>query len=271
MTIKALLSPSDKARVYTSRLQKGGALLEDMRILVRNWTDEALRDEQRQKAILENSLGKRTRSRTAHVFGYAFSQRFLKGNPPGAWKLVRPLEDRDLPLGILKPVYYWVTARSDRSLYDFVVEEIHPKSKGHDPTVRLDETVPWIQRALSKEAHRWSDGVTLRVAQGMLAALRDFGILQGRAQKRIAPVYLPAESFSYIAFVLHMLGSSGEGLVLHTDWKLFLMEPFVVERLLLEAHQRGLLSYHAAGKIHRIEFKPHTLEEMADVIAGRAF
>ena len=47
------------------------------------------------------------------------------------------------------------------------------------------------------------------------------------------------------------------------------MSPPVVERLFLDAHQNKLLTYQAAGKIHRIEFYANNLEEMANVISGR--
>ena len=50
---------------------------------------------------------------------------------------------------------------------------------------------------------------TRRVAQGLLAALRDFGVLQGAVKKRIAPAYLPVEAFAYVAFYLRQHQPSG--------------------------------------------------------------
>jgi len=257
-------------KTYTSRLQKGGALLEDMRLLVRNWAEEASWDEQRQQIILENTLGKKTKIRSNHIYGYTFSQRFLKGNPPEAWKIVRPLEEREVPVEILRPVYYWITARSEPLLYDFVLDEILERSKSPDLSIRVNETKNWVMKKLSDQSQSWSQAVTIRVARGLLAALRDFGILEGASKKRIAPVYLPVESFAYLAFLIHKLGSSGERLIKHPDWKLFLMGPPIVERLFLDAHQNRFLHYEAAGKIYRIEFFAQNLEEMANAIAGRA-
>ena len=261
-------SRSDKKR-YTSRLQKGGALLGDMRLLVRSWTDHAPSDQQRHWIIEENILGKNTRTRAIDVYQEAFVPRFLKGDPPNAWKIVRPLEDCDIPVDIIKPIYYWITARGEPLLYHFVVGELLARSNGIDLSLRVDETTGWITSKLSERGEEWSHSVTLRVAQGLLAALRDFGILEGTLRKKIAPVYLPIESFAYVAFVLHTLGSSGERLIAHPDWKLFLMESPVVERLFLDAHQNRLLNFEAAGKIYRVEFPVHNLEDMADVIAGR--
>jgi len=112
--------------------------------------------------------------------------------------------------------------------------------------------------------------VTKKVAQGILASLRDFGILEGAVRKRIAPVYMPVESFAYIVFAIDCEGATGARLLGHSDWSLFLLSPPAVEHMFLEADRNGLVHFQAAGKIVRIEFPAHTFKEMADVIAVRA-
>lgn len=103
----------------------------------------------------------------------------------------------------------------------------------------------------------------------MLAALRDFGLLEGASKKRIAPVYLPVESFAYLTFAAHREGVGGPQLVQHRDWHLFLLSPPVVEQMFLEADCSGLLRFQAAGKIVRIDFPAANFGEMADVVAAR--
>lgn len=255
---------------YSTRIQKGGALLEDMRLLVRSWHNGTIWEDQVKEGLSSNLLGKETRARASDVFRRAFSHRFIKGDPREAWKIIRPLEDRGLSPDILKPVYYWITARSDRLLYDFAAEFIAKQEPGTGLFIRVDDVVGWVSSRLSTYGQQWSPTVTLKVARGLLAALRDFGILEGSAKKRIAPVYIPIESFTYIAFVLNQLGFSGGGLINHPDWRLFLLPPSLIEKLFLEAHQRGLLRYDAAGNLYRIEFKVSTMEDLADVIARRA-
>ena len=66
---------------YNARIQKGGALLDDMRVLVRAWSDQQSSD-QRQKAIESNVLTKRTRARVADTLKRAFLPRFVEGDPP---------------------------------------------------------------------------------------------------------------------------------------------------------------------------------------------
>jgi len=255
--------------IYNSRLQKGGALLEDMRLLVWRWQN-AETNGQQTIVVAENVLGKHTRSRAADTLRYAFLPRFVNGRPPQAWKIVRALEDHNLPVEVLRPVYYWITVRNERLLCNFVCTELLHRSKSHIQSTNTDEVCNWIAAQLMPRGKLWSHTVTTKVAQGVLATLRDFGLLEGKVKKRIAPVYVPVESFAYIAFALHQEGASGPHLVQHYDWFLFLFAPLVIEHMFLEADRHGLLRFQAAGKIVRTDFPAHSLEEMADVVSTRA-
>jgi len=251
---------------YHTRLQKGGALLPDMRLLVRSWKDEARGNS---NGLTQTVLGKRTLARAKDTFTRAFAPRFLQGDPPNAWKLIRHLEDREADVEILIPVYYWITARSDRLLYDYVTQELVSISRSGDGSVRIEETVGWIRKQLKSTDQQWTPTVTVKVARGLLAALRDFKILAGANRKRVTAAHIPIESFCYIAFCLNKLGSSGEALVSHSDWLLFLLNQNLVERLFLEAHQRDFLSFQSAGRIYRIDFPAIQHTDYADLLIGK--
>jgi len=254
---------------YNSRLLKGGALLEDMRILVRHWS-EASAGSHAEAMIAENLLGKQTRARGADTCRRVFLPRYVAGDPPNAWRIARELEDRDLPLETLRPVYYWITARNERLLYDYVVHELVSRRRSHDRVLRTEEVSAWIESRIAKCHKTWSEGVVRRLAQAILAALRDFGILEGAVRKRIAPTYLPVESFAYLAYVIYRQGISGYSLVNHPDWALFLLSSRAVEHQFLEADRGDLLRYQAAGEIVRVDFPAGGFGEMADVVARRA-
>ncbi|HXH08854.1 MAG TPA: BrxA family protein [Alphaproteobacteria bacterium] len=254
---------------YNSRLQKGGALLEDMRLLVRNWQATGPNG-QSDTVVAENLLGKQTRARTIDTLRRAFLPRFVNGRPPHAWRIVRELEDHHLPVEVVRPLYYWITARTERLLYDFVSTELLNHNRSHVQRITTDDVCRWITLRLAACGKNWSPSVTARVARGLLAALRDFGLLEGASKKCIAPVYLPIESFAYIAFALHQEGVSGPQLVQHRDWQLFLLSPPVVEQMFLEADRSGLLRFQTAGNIVRIDFPAASFGEMADVVAARA-
>jgi len=255
------------AITYHSRLQKGGALLEDMRALVRAWSSESATA---QSTSPYASLAKATRARAHDTLIRSFLPRFVTGSPPDAWRLVRPLEDAEADMEILRPIYYWITARSDRILYDYTTQELFAINQAGDRRIRREETLSWVKKHLLA-AHQpaWSDSVTHRVCRGLAAALRDFGLLEGKVIKRIASFHLPLPAFCWIAFTLHTLGFTGTALVNHLDWRLFLLSPMHVENLFFQAHQHGYLEYHAAGGVFRITFPAATHTDYAHVILAR--
>ena len=257
------------AGAYSSRILKGGALLEDMRALVRAWPPPESSAEAVARHV-HQVLAKETTNRSADVLKNAFGPRFIKGSPPDAWRLIRPLEDAGLPIAQLRPLYYWITARSDRLVYEYVTEYL---ASGTSQQARIDaiHSDRWVVSKTRQAGLEWSEQVTIRIAQGILAALRDFGILEGSVKKRLAPFYLPVPTFAYVAFILNTLGAHGTSLVEHPDWGLFLLATRQQrERMFLEAGQFGLLTYHAAGSLVRIEFPAATLEEYVRVVVERS-
>ena len=251
---------------YNTRLLKAGALIDEMRTLVRLW-DEKKNSTPLSELASQNLLGKASRSRELDILKRAFIPRFIKGRPPQAWKIARALEDQKAPLEILRPIYYWITVRNEPLLYDFVCERLEIISRM--VFVDVTEVINWIKDKLEEQRLEWSEAAIKGVAGKVLAILRDFDILQGKAKKRIASFYLPVEAFAYLAFCLSKEGFSGARLQEHPDWKLFLLNPSVTEQMFLKADKQKLLKYLAAGRILRIEFPAKTYEEMAYVVTHR--
>jgi len=251
--------------LYTTRLQKGGAMLVEMRQLVRRWNDGPLQP-QRDLIVRENVLSKSTRARTADVLRRSFLPRFVEGPIPEAWKLVRPLEDAGAALPILRPVYYWITAKAELMLGDFCREYLLTHQAIAYAGIGLPEVLHWLHK---KNCH-WSPTVSSKVARGLLAALRDFGILEGRAKKRLANISVPVSAFAYVAFCLHQMGAVARSLVSHEDWGLFLLQPSDVEHLFFVAHQHRLLEYHAAGSTVSIRFGVNSFTQYAQIVVERS-
>ena len=126
----------------------------------------------------------------------------------------------------------------------------------------------WI--AEGRMTSEWSENTLVRATREVLSTLRDFGILQGVVNKRLAPIYLPVEAFAYLAFYLQQRQPSGERLLDDPEWQLFFLSRHAVEQFFLEAHQQHLLEYHAAGSIIRITFPTASIEEYAHALTQRA-
>ncbi len=254
---------------YSSKIIKAGALLPDTKLLLEEWDEEASVEANLSRFRQENLFGKASRSRVEDVLA-VFRQRYLT-DPDVLGALVTLAKNR-LSTASLDRILYFQATRSDRLLHDVVTELLLPWSGRPDPEVRAWDVENWLaaQVAAGRTGRSWSSTVQGRVVRGLLATLRDFGLLEGAVRKRITPVYLPIDAFAFIAFQLSREVPSGDRLLRSPEWKLFLLEDRSVERLFLEAHQEHLLQYHAAGSIIRIDFPVETLREYARVLTQRA-
>ncbi|HUT09826.1 MAG TPA: BrxA family protein [Thermoguttaceae bacterium] len=259
-------TPSPPAARYTSRIIKAGALLADTKTLLSQWDTAASVKANLARVRQENLFGKASRSRVEDILAI-FRQRYLSDEEV-AKALVVFVKNR-LPTASLDRILFFHSARNDRLLSDAVTELLLPlKARGITDVDALEVRkviAKWV--AEGKTTAKWNDATILRVTQGLLSALRDFGVLQGAVNKRIAPAYLPIEAFAYIAFYLRRHQPSAAKLLELPDWNLFFLPPAGVERFLIEAHQHNLLEYHAAGTVTRLTFPASTLEEYANVIA----
>jgi hypothetical protein len=239
--------------MYTSRIIKASALIADTKLLLTEWDLEQPVAENLDRARQENIFGKASRKRVRDILTI-FRQRYFDDADIGAALVT--LTQGGAPAQWLDPLLYFYAAQNDRTLRDLAVEVIYPRHLAGYTDLPTDYVVRAIQDwvAEGKTTTAWGDKTILRVAQNSLAALRDFGVLQGTVHKRIAPIYLPTPSFALIALWLQGRERSGD-LVLHSDdWKLFFLPVEGVERFFIEAHQEHLLSYYAAGSVVRIEF-----------------
>jgi hypothetical protein len=251
---------------YATKIIKASALLDDTKTLLANWDVEASVPENLDRIRRENVFGKASRSRVEDILA-VLRQRYL--GDPGVTKLLVALVKGRWPATSLNRVLYFHAARADRLLHDTVTEILFPlQARGAADVTPADvqrRLNKWVEEGLTTSA--WSDGTTLRVAQGLLSTLRDFGVLQGATNKRIAPAYLPVGAFAYIAFCLKQQHPSGARLLEAPDWKLFFLDRVAVERFMLEANQHGLLEFHAAGTVTRLTFPADTPEGYANVLA----
>jgi hypothetical protein len=238
--------------------------LADMRQMVGMWSETMGQTDP--VPLLTRSIPKSTMARVKDTYTRAFRPRFICGNPSNAWQMARVLEGINANLEIIRPFYYWITARAEPALYRFATDLVYSRSRSAENFIRIDETCAWLNHQLRQIAKTWTPTVVKKVARGIMAALRDFGILEGSVRKRIAAAHLAPEAFVLIAFCLHDLGMTGRDLVCHADWRLFLLGEAEVERLFLECHQHGWLKFETAGDLRRTEFPAVTFKEYAHVV-----
>ena len=257
------------AGCYTSKIIKAGALLADTKTLLSHWDLGCSVQDNLKRSQHENIFGKASRSRVEDIL-CIFRQRYLTDE--AVTRALVILVKQRFPAPALDGILYFHSAQSDRLLGDTVLDILAPLKAMGITDVDADDIqhtlTKWVREG--KTASEWGEYTIRRVSQGLLATLRDFGVLEGAVNKRIAPALLPVHAFAYIMFYLKRHQPSGVKLIDLPEWKLFFLSPEGVERFLFEAHQSNLLEYHAAGNVTRLTFPAKTLEEYANVLAQKS-
>jgi hypothetical protein len=253
--------------MLSSNLVKGGALLDDTRRFVEVWDDGARVDANLDRIITENLLGHRSRKRSADVVKYGLKRRVIDG-APGCIPALRALLAQ--PVGFREACYY-ETARAEGLLASFAEGPLFGWYQQGRLGVTTADVEPWLRRLSAVgELPEWSEQVTSRAAQGLLSALRDFGVLTGakRAQrKEFASPTLTAAGFAYVAFREREQGASGRALVESTIWRRWLLDDRWVHDLFTQADRLGVLHYARAGSAVRIDWRINDLAEVVRVAA----
>jgi len=255
--------------IYTTKILKAGALLPDTLELLLNWNEDLSVNANLTRLRQSNIFGKATRER-GQVIMRIFRQRYLTDERIGNSLVV--LAKNNLPTEMLKPILYFFTVGADALLRDTVLLFLAQRRASgvmHIDTEDLKrELREWIRQG--RITDDWSESTLTKVARGLLATLRDFGILQGASKKTVASVHLPVVAFAYIAFYLKTIDQSGDLLVKNPLWGLFFLTPAEVERFFVQADQLQLLSYQAAGSVIRIDFPADKIEDYVHVILRAA-
>lgn len=126
-------------RRYTTRLQKGGALVDEMRSLTLSWRVDASEQEG------PDLVGLPSRTRARDVINRAFIPRFVQSVPPDLWKVAKALEQASADRLVILPLHYYAAAASEHLLWDFVVEDLYQKDR--DRRICDDGRCPSVHRA----------------------------------------------------------------------------------------------------------------------------
>ncbi|MHB2154482.1 BrxA family protein [Calditrichota bacterium GD2] len=256
---------SDKK--YIARIHRSGSMIQEMLALINYYNPQFSKKQWIDDVVRQNLIGKKSRSWTQEIIVNHFYPRFVNCFYQHAWKDIKLFMSFDNDMSVLKPLLYYFTAKSDDFLYDFIVNEVFRRYYNGQLVISAMDVYEYINSLPESKFNKiWDESVKRKAGRSVMAILRDFGILEGKKTKTISAPFVPIKVFVYIAFLLYKNGITAERLLKHADWKLFLLSEKTVERMFLEAHQHGFLSYQAAGKIVRIEFHYETTEELINAL-----
>ena len=247
----------------TSRIIKGGALLDETRRFVESWHDSRSVEENLAALRTGNLLGKRSRARAEDTLAI-LRQRFADPGP----HVIRAFRPLALQAEAFRDACYYEAARNDDLLAHIASETIFDLlGRGW-----VKVTVEDVERALllappDPLVMGWGDATRTRVIHGVLSALRDFGVLEGKANKHIASPHLSFSGFVYVLGRLRDALPSSHEIVGSPVWRWWLLEDRQLRALFLEADRAGLVRFSDAGSSVRLDWRVDGLEEMVRAVA----
>jgi hypothetical protein len=255
--------------IYTSRIIKAGALLADTLTLLQQWDPASPTEANLQRFRASNLFAKATRARVEDILAI-FRRRYVQDPQVAgalAWWVQHTGDD-----AALRRVLYFHAALADDLLGAVVTEVLGPRREDGQPGVSLADVLPALRtwQREGRMAGAWNEDTLVRVGQGVLATLRDFGLLEGVQRKRFVPFPVPPDAGAYVAFLLRQESPSGWSLLHDHRWRLLLLDVEGVERLLVDAHREGLLQYQAAGSVVRLDFPAADLGGYVRALVARA-
>ena len=223
----------------SSNIVKAGALVDDTRRLVEVWDPSQSPQANTDRVSESNLLGLPSQKRIYDAFTYALRPRYVDPGPD----IIPALRELSVDSSAFLDACYYETTRVDQLLADFAEGPLFDWEEHGLLAVSTDDVTEWIEKQIAnEELPEWSEGLRRRVAQGVLSALRDFGILAGArrsSRKDIDPRRLSLQGFIYVAFRLHQDGLSSRAIVSASVWRRWLLKSEQVSELLHGAHGTG--------------------------------
>lgn len=248
---------------YTTNIQKGGALLDDARMMVEAW-DPALSADENLDAVRDGGrLVKGTRSRAADVVLRVLRPRLVD---PGPFVMQALRKVQSDPAAFAEIVYF-EAMRDDKLLRDFATGPLYELYVAGRSYVTVDDAVAWLAGLAEARVRAWSETVRVKVGRGLLAALRDFGVLEGSAKKRFGTPVMTNPGFAYAAWRLTCEAGSDRALFTTELWRAWLLDARRVEELVIQLDRSGVWSYSSAGSATRIDWRSEGIEEVLDAAA----
>lgn len=248
---------------YTTNIQKGGALLDDARLMVEAW-DPALSTEANLHAVRDGGrLVKGTRSRAADVVLRVLKPRLVD---PGPF-VIEALQKVQSDPAAFADIVYFEAMRDDELLRDFATGPLYAHYLAGRSHLTVEDALGWLEGLAEPRARAWSETVRLKVARGLLAALRDFGVLEGAVKKRFRAPSMTNPGFAYAAWRLTREAGTDRVVFATELWHAWLLDARRVEELVVQLDRSGVWTYSAAGSATRIDWRSTDIGEVLDAAA----
>jgi len=228
--------------------------------------------EVKSKALKENLLGKRSRSRISKLLG-AVERRIVHASPP----LDRPVAvarflaaESKVPAAAKAQLLFVLAVNDDIALGDAFRTLVIPMAIGAASRVLpKDEILHFLRNAAENrpEVARWTEQTRAQWVQGFRLVLREAGFVASTdksAPAEIRPPVVRDEVVSFLAHAIADAGVSGWPILRHDTMKNLLFSETDALRAARALSDRGWWSYAQSDRIMEFRRNHASLEEWLD-------
>jgi hypothetical protein len=258
----------DSASPYSSRNSSKGALLTEAKILFSFLAKGDSLDSARQAIIQDNIFIKRTHQTRKRCWEVLHSRYFPQREESEQIHPIIAFFRTEASEKIKQGVLYYHFAISDLFSYEVTTELVYDLYRRGMTNIAPRNIHEFLATKTKShpEINTWSPQTRLSLVSHYLSAMRDFGILEGKNQKRVHRTTVEEDLFLYIVTYLRDCGNSPKAILGNDDFKLFLLSQQEVEFRLIEAQRKGGIHFQRAGHIVSLDLPWRSILEYIENI-----
>lgn len=231
---------------YSGRNSSKGALIPEVEKVLAALNDGLPLDVVRQRALegdLFTQHARTTRKRIWNALHWMYLSQPEWGMADLHAAFARGSQSREF-LSLL----YLHYALRDRLTFDFATQVLWSRWQAQQLAVSPEDVRAFMDHAAETQPQiaRWTETTRVRLAQHILAALRDFGVLEGQQKKRLVQPLLPLSTAQHLLRILIAEGCQGAEVLRDPTWQLF----FYTEND--AAHTLGRLAQERVIRFERV-------------------
>jgi len=220
----------------------------------------------RNKVFVENMLNKSSESYRKMLFNEVLRRYMPKKDVYEKTPLMKIL-DSDL-IDTKKDWFIYYEFCKDPLIYEIVTSLIYQRYDEGMSGINNENVIEFVNKLKEDypEVKDWSESTVLHIGQQLLAALKNFGILEGSKRKKFKYLSPPRELIVYVIYSIREDGVELTSDIMdHDDWRLLMLDKGRLRSRLREIAPEHII-YEKRGSVEQIDFKYENLEECVDAL-----
>lgn len=232
---------------YSGRNSSKGALIPEITRVVEGLRDGSTLHELRTGALDGDLFTQRARD-TRYRMWRAIRRMYLSQPAWGLVDLQAVYEAGPLSREFLSLLYVHYSL-SDHLTFDFVTQVLWERWQARQVNIGPGDVHALLDRAseTQPQIRQWTENTRLRLARHILAALRDFGVLEGTRRKTLVQPILPLRTAEHLLRILIEEGSRGAEILRDSAWQLFFLTEDNIAHVLAQLALEQRIRFERVG------------------------